>query len=112
VHDGRGLFAGLASPLLVGRYHSLVVDPLTLPDELEATAHSADGALMALAHRRWPVFGVQFHPESILTEGGYAILANFLRLAGIAAPAALPTLEAERPAAASPPPLPAQPVTF
>jgi anthranilate synthase component II len=111
-HNGRGIFAGLGNPLLVGRYHSLVVDPGTLPSELEVTAQLADGVVMALAHRRWPVFGVQFHPESILTEGGYAILDNFLNLAGIARPANLPTMETERPARAVPQQLPAQPVTF
>jgi anthranilate synthase component 2 len=111
-HNGRGLFAGLPQPLTVGRYHSLVVDPASLPGELEVTATTADGVIMALAHRRWPVFGVQFHPESILTEGGYAILANFLRLAGIAVPEELPTMADERPLIATAPPLPSQPVTF
>ena len=111
-HTGRGLFAGLPNPLTVGRYHSLVVEPESLPSELEATAHTADGTIMALAHRRWPVCGVQFHPESILTEGGYAILANFLRLAGIAVPDALPTMADERPPLAPALPLPTRPVTF
>jgi anthranilate synthase/aminodeoxychorismate synthase-like glutamine amidotransferase len=111
-HNGRGIFAGLGNPLMVGRYHSLVVDPGTLASELEVTAQSTDGVMMALAHRRWPVFGVQFHPESILTEGGYAILASFLRLAGIATPADLPRMETERPVMAAPQQLPVQPVTF
>jgi anthranilate synthase/aminodeoxychorismate synthase-like glutamine amidotransferase len=111
-HCGRGLFAGLANPLQVGRYHSLVIDPQSLPDELEVTAQSADGVIMALAHRRWPIFGVQFHPESILTEGGYRILANFLGLAGLGAAASLPATGDERPAPAPPIELPSQPVTF
>ena len=111
-HGGEGLFAGLPSPLTVGRYHSLVVDRQTLPDELVVIAQTADGVVMALAHTRWPVFGVQFHPESILTEGGYTILANFLRLAGIAEPAELPRMESERPRASAPSQVPSQPVTF
>jgi len=110
-HAGSGLFAGLASPLAVGRYHSLVVDDTTLPSELEVTAHTADGVVMALAHRRWPVYGVQFHPESVLTEGGYRILANFLALAGLPA-RNLPSLDDERPAAQPPVSLPNRPVTF
>jgi anthranilate synthase/aminodeoxychorismate synthase-like glutamine amidotransferase len=82
-HDGTGLFERLPSPLSVARYHSLVAEPDALPRELRATAWTADGVLMAFEHRRWPVYGVQFHPESILTEFGYELLANFLRLAGI-----------------------------
>jgi anthranilate synthase/aminodeoxychorismate synthase-like glutamine amidotransferase len=111
-HRGQGIFAGLADPLTVGRYHSLVVDAAGLPPDLEVTAETGDGVVMALAHRRWPVFGVQFHPESILTEGGYALLANFLRIAGLSTPASAPSLDQERPPAAPPQPLPAQPVTF
>jgi anthranilate synthase/aminodeoxychorismate synthase-like glutamine amidotransferase len=112
-HQGTGLFAGLKDPLTVGRYHSLVVDPETLPPELIATAHTDDGTIMALAHREWPLFGVQFHPESILTDGGYDILRNFLRLASISLPAEFPNIEAERPALApAAESLPGQPVTF
>jgi anthranilate synthase component II len=112
-HGGGSIFAGLSNPLAVGRYHSLVVDPDSLPKELEVTARTDDGVIMALAHRRWPVFGVQFHPESILTEGGHAILANFLKLAGIETAADMPTLADERPSVAEPEPaLPAGPVTF
>jgi len=77
-HDGRGLFAGISSPLKVGRYHSLRVDPQSLPAQLTASAWSPDGALMALRHRELPVEAVQFHPESILSEAGDALLANFL----------------------------------
>jgi anthranilate synthase/aminodeoxychorismate synthase-like glutamine amidotransferase len=76
-HDGSALFAGLPSPLVVGRYHSLVVDP-DLPDCLEATAHGG-GVLMAMRHRDLPALGVQFHPESVLTPDGKRLLENFLR---------------------------------
>jgi anthranilate synthase/aminodeoxychorismate synthase-like glutamine amidotransferase len=75
-HDGRTIFEGLSSPLTVGRYHSLIVDP-RLPDCLEASAQG-DGVLMALRHRELPAEGVQFHPESVLTDEGRALLANFL----------------------------------
>lgn len=111
-HSGAGLFAGLPNPLTVGRYHSLIVDSSSLPAELAATAHTADGVIMALAHRRFPLYGVQFHPESILTEGGFEVLANFLRLAGLQPSGRLPTIDEERPAARIYPPLPEQPVTF
>jgi len=76
-HDGRALFAGLPSPLTVGRYHSLVVDPVSLPDVLEPTA-SGGGVLMGVRHRRLPAEGVQFHPESVLTDDGKHLLKNFL----------------------------------
>ena len=90
-HDGRGLFHGLPSPLRAGRYHSLVVAREDLPPELEVAAALDDGTIMALRHRRHPVVGVQFHPESVLTEHGHDLLANFLRLearlpGGLAAP--------------------------
>jgi anthranilate synthase/aminodeoxychorismate synthase-like glutamine amidotransferase len=76
-HDGSGLFAGLPAPLVVGRYHSLVVDEEALPDELVATAHGG-GVLMAMRHRSLPAEGVQFHPESVLTPDGKRLLENFL----------------------------------
>jgi anthranilate synthase/aminodeoxychorismate synthase-like glutamine amidotransferase len=76
-HDGRTIFAGLPSPLTVGRYHSLVVDPQSLPDVLEPTA-SGGGVLMGVRHRRLPAEGVQFHPESVLTDDGKHLLKNFL----------------------------------
>jgi anthranilate synthase component 2 len=80
-HDGRGLFAGLPSALEVGRYHSLVVEESTWPAELEIAARSADdGLVMGLRHRSLSIHGVQFHPESILTKEGRAILRNFLAL--------------------------------
>jgi anthranilate synthase/aminodeoxychorismate synthase-like glutamine amidotransferase len=78
-HPGRGLFAGLPDSLVVGRYHSLVVDAESLPPELEATAYATDdGEVMALRHRQHPTVGVQFHPESVLTPDGPSILRNFL----------------------------------
>lgn len=81
-HDGSGLFGGLPSPLTVCRYHSLAIDESTLPAFLHVTARAADGTIMALQHATAPLYGVQFHPEATLTEHGYAMLANFLRLAG------------------------------
>jgi anthranilate synthase/aminodeoxychorismate synthase-like glutamine amidotransferase len=80
-HDGTGLFAGMSRPFEAGRYHSLVVREETLPAELAVTARSEDGLVMALAHCSLPVFGVQFHPESVLTPEGEKLLANFLEIA-------------------------------
>jgi len=77
-HDGRGVFAGLGNPFVATRYHSLVVLRDTVPDELEITAEAEDGQIMGLRHRRFPVEGVQFHPESILTVEGKNLLANFV----------------------------------
>lgn len=77
-HDGSGLFTGLPSPLTMTRYHSLVADDLT--PSLRATAHGNDGTIQALAHRNAPVHGVQFHPESVASNDGLALLGNFLRL--------------------------------
>jgi anthranilate synthase component 2 len=78
-HDGRGVFSGLASPIEASRYHSLVVDPNGVPDVLEVSARSrGDGIIMGLRHRTWPLQGVQFHPESILTSDGRRMLRNFL----------------------------------
>lgn len=82
-HDGGRLFEGLANPLRATRYHSLIVDEATLPASLRITARTTDGLPMALEHASWPAYGVQFHPESILTEAGHRLLANFLRIAGI-----------------------------
>lgn len=78
VHEGKGVFAGLPSPLAGTRYHSLVVERATLPDCLEITAELADGTIMGLRHRDLPIEGVQFHPESIRSEHGHAMLRNFL----------------------------------
>lgn len=83
-HDGSPLFEGLANPFEAGRYHSLVVHEENLPAELSVTARSDDGLIMAIAHRALPAFGVQFHPESVLTPEGEALIANFLRLGGSA----------------------------
>ena len=78
-HDGRGVFAGLAGPFVATRYHSLIVADEGLPGDLEVCARTReDGTIMGLRHRRWPVHGVQFHPESILTDHGRRILRNFL----------------------------------
>ena len=77
-HDGTGLFSGLSSPLEATRYHSLIVEESSLPDELEVVATSDDGLVMGLRHRDLEVEGVQFHPESILTEDGHGLLSNFL----------------------------------
>ncbi len=80
-HDGQGVFAGIASPLTVARYHSLVVQKDGLPEELEVTAQTEDdGTIMALRHREFPIYGVQFHPESIMTREGQHMLRNFLNV--------------------------------
>jgi len=86
-HDGRGVFRGLPARFEATRYHSLVVLEAGLPADLEITARAEDGEIMGLRHRRHPVEGVQFHPESILTTQGKALLANFLELCSVAAPA-------------------------
>jgi anthranilate synthase component 2 len=78
LHDQSGLFAGLPSPIQATRYHSLIVEESTLPPDLVPVARTPEGELMAVRHARAPVFGVQFHPESILTERGHDLLANFL----------------------------------
>ncbi len=82
VHRGEGVFAGLPNPFTATRYHSLVVDPPSVPDVLEVTAETADGVIMGLRHRSLAIEGVQFHPESILTTEGPSLLANFLAQAG------------------------------
>ncbi len=79
-HDGRGVFAGLPDPFVATRYHSLVLDPGSLPAELEVSATTSDGVIMGVRHRRLPVVGVQFHPESVLTTSGPRLLQNFLDL--------------------------------
>ena len=83
-HTGRGIFEGLPQDFEITRYHSLIVKRETLPDCLEITAETNDGLIMGLQHTSHPVHGVQFHPESIASEYGHALLANFLDLAGIA----------------------------
>jgi anthranilate synthase/aminodeoxychorismate synthase-like glutamine amidotransferase len=84
-HDQVGLFEGLPNPLTAARYHSLVVAEETLPASLQVTARTQEGVVMALQHRKWPIYGVQFHPESVLTDSGHRLLANFLKLAGVTA---------------------------
>jgi anthranilate synthase/aminodeoxychorismate synthase-like glutamine amidotransferase len=86
-HDGRGVFRGLPAGFEATRYHSLVVLEAGLPSDLEISARAEDGEIMGLRHRRFPVEGVQFHPESILTAQGKALLANFLEISSVAAPA-------------------------
>ena len=87
-HDGVAVLAGLPQPFVATRYHSLAVLPETLPEELEVTGHTDSGIVMALRHRELPVYGVQFHPESVLTDGGHRLLANWLRIAGADVPEA------------------------
>ena len=84
-HDGQGLFAGLPEPLTATRYHSLVVERDSLGAELEVSAWAEDGTVMAIRHKRFQVDGVQFHPESVLTDGGHQLLANWLAACGLAA---------------------------
>ena len=81
-HEGTGLFAGLQQDLTITRYHSLVADEATQPEELQVTARTADGKIMGLQHKSHPIFGVQFHPESIASSGGYQMLAAFLASCG------------------------------
>ena len=81
-HDGRGLFTGLPSPFTATRYHSLTILPETMPDELQVTARTEGGVIMGVQHVELPIHGVQFHPESILTEGGHRMLANWLGFCG------------------------------
>lgn len=79
-HDEKDLFAGIENPLQVGRYHSLIVDEEKLPNELCVTARCAKNEIMAIRHKNRPVFGVQFHPESVLTQKGHALLENFVNI--------------------------------
>ena len=87
-HDGEGVFSGLESPFEATRYHSLVIDQASCPDELAITARTADSEIMGVRHRSLPIYGVQFHPESILTEVGKPLLRNFLELCAGHRPAA------------------------
>ncbi len=95
-HQNQGLFAGLPNPFMAARYHSLVVDEPSLPEELEVTARTPEGVVMGIAHRQYPVVGWQFHPESVLTESGYDLLAAFLRSAGLPVAAEIPDWSTER----------------
>ena len=87
-HVASGLFEGLPSPFPAARYHSLIIERETLPQELEVTAATGDGIILAVRHREQPVIGIQFHPESVLTEHGHRILANFLAMLPARAPLA------------------------
>lgn len=82
LHDQTGILAGLASPFTATRYHSLTIDPATVPETLVPNGHTESGVIMAAHHRDLPLHGVQFHPESVLTEGGHRILANWLEITG------------------------------
>jgi para-aminobenzoate synthetase component II len=84
-HHGAGVLAGLPQPFTATRYHSLAIEPATVPDELEVTGSTATGVVMAVRHRDLPLEGVQFHPESVLTQGGHVLLANWLATCGDAA---------------------------
>ncbi len=112
MHNRQSVFANLPSPLVACRYHSLVVEHESLPRELEVTAWTADGTIMGLAHKSLPIVGLQFHPESILTDAGYDLLAAFLKIANIALPVDVPAMESEKVATSIAPPLPTLPVTF
>jgi len=96
LHEGQGVFAGLPSPFEATRYHSLLVERASLPDCLEVTARTAEDEIMGLRHRTLPVEGVQFHPESVLTQGGHQMLANWLAICGDPAALALVPALAER----------------
>jgi len=111
-HNGKGIFAGVPNPFSAGRYHSLVVEEAMLSQSLSVTARTAEGVVMAIAHRRLPVIGVQFHPESILTEYGYPLLANFLRVAGVNVGKEIPSMASERIDPPAPSEIPNVPVTF
>lgn len=80
-HNQKGLFEGIPNPFNAVRYHSLVIDENSLPEDIEITARSEDGEIMAIEHKKYPIWGIQFHPESILTEYGHKLLENFLNLA-------------------------------
>jgi len=90
-HDGKGVYAGLPQNFTVTRYHSLAIEPASLPDCLVVTSRSSDGEIMGVRHKMFPIEGVQFHPESILSEHGHALLENFLTLS-VPVPATAPTL--------------------
>ena len=85
LHEGHGIFTGLPSPFRATRYHSLVVERASLPEALDITAETSDGLIMGLSHRELPIHGVQFHPESIASEQGHALLRNFLEAARVTA---------------------------
>ena len=96
-HDGDGILAGLPQPFSATRYHSLIVERETLPPALEVTAETGDGLVMALRHREYPIVGVQFHPESILTTAGKDLLRNFLRMSPVSSIRPVSTSQPEFP---------------
>ena len=113
MHDEKGVFSGLPNPLTAGLYHSLAVDLKSLPEELEVSARSPEGVVMGIRHRVLPIVGLQFHPESILTENGYELLAGFLRLAGASVSSPIPESGSElRQLIPVRQPMPETPVTF
>ncbi|MGB3887266.1 aminodeoxychorismate/anthranilate synthase component II [Gordonia sp. (in: high G+C Gram-positive bacteria)] len=85
-HDGTGVLSGLPQPFTATRYHSLTIEPGSVPAELEVTGRTESGIIMSMRHRDLPIHGVQFHPESVLTEGGHRMLANWLRVCGLEVP--------------------------
>ena len=112
-HDQRGVFHGLPTPLTAGLYHSLAVEPSSLPAELEISARSPEGTVMGIRHREWPIVGLQFHPESILTPCGFELLAGFLRLTKSPVPTVASGFRDElREQAPRRSPMPGTPVTF
>ena len=100
LHEGTGLFSEMTNPFSATRYHSLIVDPDTLPDEFTVTAQTIGGVIMGMSHTRLPIHGFQFHPESVLTDDGHRLLANFLSLAGLSS-AEQPTGDLELPCQAA-----------
>ena len=112
-HDGEGVFVGLPNPLTACRYHSLVVDRETIPASLQVSCWLEDETVMGIRHRELPLVGLQFHPESVLTEDGYALLAEFLGLAGLSPTEPIPTLETCQPPGTRPAVAPrGRPITF
>ena len=114
LHNNRGVFHGLENPLTVGRYHSLVAIG-DVPSCLDVTATTQEGTIMAIQHRHHAVVGLQFHPESILTNEGFQILAGFLKLAGVKMPSSFPSMRRERcweEALVTRPNAPSRPITF
>ena len=112
-HDGEGVYRGLPNPLTACRYHSLVVDRETIPASLQVSCWLEDQTVMGIRHRELPLVGLQFHPESVLTDDGYPLLAQFLELAGLSPIQPVPTLERCQPVRRGPAvPPPGQAITF
>ena len=111
-HDGEGVFHDLPNPLTVCRYHSLVIDRQSIPASLQVSCWLDDDTVMGIRHRELPLVGVQFHPESVLTEEGYRLLAQFLELAGLAPAGPIPLLESRQPTSREPVGQTGRPITF